>query len=127
MLAVLAVLVAAAMAVPERARRYAEQTLAQTTGGTARVAALDFDPLRLALRIDGLHLTDPDGALLLAADTITADLAVDSLWTRSVHLDALTVRGARGQLGLLEGGGISPQLPPGGGDGGPRRGCASTG
>lgn len=119
MLAVLAVLVAAAMAMPERARRYAEQTLAQTTGGTAHVAALDFDPLRLALRIDGLHLTDPDGALLLAADAITADLAVDSLWTRSVHLDALTVRGARGQLGLLEGGGISPQLPPGGGDGSP--------
>lgn len=119
MLALLAALVAAAMAVPERARLYAEQTLAETTGGTAHVAALDFDPLRLALRIDGLHLTDPDGALLLAVDSAMADLAVDSLWTRSVHLDALTVRGARGQLGLLEGGGISPQLPAGGGDGGP--------
>ncbi|HEX2795875.1 MAG TPA: DUF748 domain-containing protein [Immundisolibacter sp.] len=107
------------MTVPERARRYAEQTLAETTGGTARVAALDFDPLRLALRIDGLHLTDPEGALLLAVDSAMADLAVDSLWTRSVHLDALTIRGARGQLGLLEGGGISPQLPAGGGDGGP--------
>ncbi|MEA3219039.1 MAG: hypothetical protein OZX49_00117 [Immundisolibacter sp.] len=119
MLALLAALVAAAMAVPERARLYAEQTLAETTGGTAHVAALDFDPLRLALRIDGLHLSDPDGALLLAVDSAMADLAVDSLWTRSVHLDALTVRGARGQLGLLEGGGISPQLPAGGGDGGP--------
>lgn len=119
MLALLAALVAAAMAVPERARRYAEQTLAETTAGTAHVAALDFDPLRLALRIDGLHLSDPEGALLLAVDSAMADLAVDSLWTRSVHLDALTVRGARGQLGLLEGGGISPQLPAGGGDGGP--------
>lgn len=117
-LLMLGALLAGALALPGWARRHAEQALAEATGGTARIAALGLDPLRLALRVDGLYLSDPAGALLLAADAIMADLAVDSLWTRSVHLDALTVRGARAQLGLLEGGGITPRLPPGG-DGGP--------
>lgn len=118
-LLVLAGLVAGALTVPERIRRYAEQALAEATGGTARVTRLDFEPLRLALRVDGVHLTDPKGALLLAVDSATVDLAIDSLWTRSVHLDAVSVSGVRGQLGLLEGGGISPQLPPASAGSGP--------
>ncbi len=110
---VLALLVAGALAVPEQARRYLEETLAKTTGGTAQVAALQLAPWRLAVRVDGLYLTDRGGALLLAADTIGADLAIDSLWTRSVHLESVVVRGARGRLELLENGLIRPQLPPG--------------
>ena len=112
-------LVGAATTVPERARRYAEQALAEATGGTVRIAKLSLAPSRLALRVDGVHLTDPNGALLLAVDSATADLAIDSLWTRSVHLDAVSISGARGQLGLLEGGTISPSLPPAGPKGAP--------
>jgi len=111
--AVLALLVAGALAVPEQARRYLEKTLADATGGTAQVAALRLVPWRLAARVDGLYLTDPSGALLLAADAIGADVAIDSLWTRSVHLESIVVRGARGRLVLLENGVIRPQLPPG--------------
>ncbi len=112
-LAVVGALLAGALALPGWAQRYAEQTLAEATGGTARIAALGLDPLRLALRVDGLYLTDPQGALLVAADRISANLAIDSAWTRSLHLDALSIQGLRGQLGLLEGGGMVPQLPMG--------------
>ncbi|MGE0809566.1 MAG: DUF748 domain-containing protein [Immundisolibacter sp.] len=111
--AVLAALVAGALAVPEQARRHLEKTLADATGGTAQVAALHLSPWRLAARVDGVYLTDPSGALLLAADAIGADLAIDSLWTRSVHMESVVVRGARGRLALLETGVIRPQLPPG--------------
>jgi len=112
-LAILGALLAGALALPGWAQRYAEQTLAEATGGRARIAALGLDPLRLALRVDGLYLTDPQGALLVAADRISANLAIDSAWTRSLHLDALSIQGLRGQLGLLEGGGMVPQLPMG--------------
>jgi len=118
-LLVLAALAAAATTVPERARRYAEQALARSTGGTAQVARLELEPLRLALRVSGVHLTDTTGALLLGVDSAAADLALDSLWTRSVHLKALSISGVRGQLGLLEGGAISPRLPPAGPKGAP--------
>ena len=114
LLLVLAALAAAAATLPERARRYAEQALARSTGGTAKVARLDLEPLRLGLRVSGVHLTDAKGSLLLAVDSAAADLALDSLWTRCVHLKTVSVSGVRGQLGLLEGGAISPQLPPAG-------------
>ncbi|WP_448510883.1 DUF748 domain-containing protein [Immundisolibacter sp.] len=118
-LLLLAALVAAAATIPERTRRYAEKALAQASGGTARVARLDFEPLRLALRVSGVHLTDAKGSLLLAVDSAAADLALDSLWTRCVHLKGLSISGMRGQLSLLEGGAISPQLPPAGPQGAP--------
>ncbi len=118
-LALLALLVAAVLAAPERIRRYAQQALAEAAGGTAEVTAVGFDPLRLALRLDGVRVNDPSGALVAALDSIEADLAFDSLWTRSVHLDALTVSGLRGQIGLLKDGRLTPQLPPGNADAGP--------
>lgn len=108
---ILALLVAGALAVPEQARRYLEKTLAESTGGTAQVAALHLAPWRLAARVEGLHLSDADGALLLAADALDANLALDSLWTRSVHVEAIAVRGLRGRLDLLADGTMRPQLP----------------
>lgn len=108
---ILALLVAGALAVPEQTRRYVETTLADSTGGQARIAALHLTPWRLAARAEGVHLTDANGALLLAADALDADLALDSLWTRSVHVEAIAARGVRGRLALLADGTIRPQLP----------------
>lgn len=113
-LGLLLVLVAALRAVPEQARRYLEQSLAQATGGQAQVAAIDLDPWRLAARVHGLRLIDANGALLLAAESVRADLAADSLWTRSVHVEAVDLHGVRGQLELLADGTLRPQLPPDG-------------
>ncbi|MDD3652410.1 DUF748 domain-containing protein, partial [Immundisolibacter sp.] len=111
--ALLAAVAAGLLAVPERARRYLEETLATASGGQARVAALHLDPWRLAARVDGLYLTDGTGALLLAAESVGADLAIDSLWTRSLHLESVDLRGVRGRLELLEDGALRPQLPAG--------------
>jgi uncharacterized protein involved in outer membrane biogenesis len=125
-LALLVALVAGALAVPEQARRYGERALAQVTGGQARLAAVAIDPWRLALRVDGLHLTDPAGALLLAADSIDLDLAANSLWTRSLHLESVLVHGARGWLQVLENGVIRHNCRPAARPAPPRRTCAST-
>ncbi len=118
-LVLLALLVAAVLVAPERIRRYVQQALADAAGGSAEVTAVGFDPLRLALRLDGVRVNDPSGALVAALDSVEADLAFDSLWTRSIHLDALTVSGVRGQIGLLKDGRLTPQLPPGNADAGP--------
>ena len=111
--ALLVAVAAGLLAVPEQGRRYLEKTLAAATGGQARVAALHLDPWHLAARVDGLYLTDGSGALLLAAESVGADLAIDSLWTRSVHVEAIDLRGVRGRLELLEDGTLRPQLPAG--------------
>lgn len=114
LLAVLALLLAGLSRLPELARQQLEQALAEATGGRAQVAQVAFDPWRLAVTVHGVRVDDADGALLAALQALTADLAVDSLWTRSVHLDALRLTGARGALGLLADGRLFPRLPVGG-------------
>jgi hypothetical protein len=106
------VLVVAVRATPEQARRQLEKSLAEATGGQAHIAALRLAPWRLAARVEGVQLTDASGALLLAADSLDANVALDSLWTRSVHVEAIVARGLRGRLDLLADGTIRPQLPP---------------
>jgi len=58
-LLVLALLVVAVIAAPERVRRYAEQILAEASGGSAQIAAIHITPWRLAPRLDGMRLTVP--------------------------------------------------------------------
>jgi hypothetical protein len=94
-LAVLALLLAGALQLPELARQRLEQALAGATGGRAQVEQVAFDPFRLAVTVRGVRLDD-------------------ALWTRSVHLDALRLVGARGALGLLAEDRLYPRLPGGG-------------
>jgi uncharacterized protein involved in outer membrane biogenesis len=113
-LAVLALLLAGALQLPELARQRLEQALAGATGGRAQVEQVAFDPFRLAVTVRGVRLDDADGALLVDLQALRVDLAADSLWTRSVHLDALRLVGARGALGLLAEDRLYPRLPGGG-------------
>lgn len=112
-LAVLALLLAGVLQLPELARQRLEQALAEATGGRAQVEQVAFDPLRLAVTVRGVRVNDANGALLVDLQALRVDLAADSLWTRSVHLDALRLDGVRGALGLLADGGVFPQLPAG--------------
>lgn len=80
--------------------RYAQDEL----GSNASVAQVKFDPLRLSLRVIGLRLTQPDGALLAACSQFYARLEWNSLLRFAWHLgevdvDGLDVRLAVGKDG----------------------------
>ncbi|GAB4348737.1 MAG: DUF748 domain-containing protein [Immundisolibacter sp.] len=112
-LAVLALLLAGVLQLPELARQRLEQALAEATGGRAQVAQVAFDPLRLAVTVRGVRVDDANGARLVDLQALRVDLAADALWTRSVHLDALRLEGVRGTVGLLADGSLFPRLPAG--------------
>ncbi len=74
------------------------------------VKQVKFDPLRLALTVDGLLLTRPDGGKLAGFERLHVDLQADSLFRFAWHLrdielsrpDALVEIRADGQLNWAE-------------------------
>ena len=63
-----------------------QQLIAQTHKATGRdlaVAAVAFNPLRLALQIDGLSLKEADGEPFAGWDSLRVDFEASSLWRRA--------------------------------------------
>lgn len=63
-----------------------QQLIAQTRKATGRelaVAAVAFNPLRLALQVDGLSLEEADGEPFAGWDSLRVDFEASSLWRRA--------------------------------------------
>lgn len=66
----------------------------------ASVQDVRFDPFRLRLQLDGLALTEADGAPLLAVRQLVADLSWSSLWRKGWRVDQLRLDGPQVRLAI---------------------------
>lgn len=80
--------------------RYVQDRL----GSRASVAQVEFDPLRLALRVKDLRLTQSDGAPLAGIDALYGRLEWSSLLSFAWHLSDLDMQGLSVRLAVAKNG-----------------------
>ncbi|NQD75281.1 DUF748 domain-containing protein [Pseudomonas sp. CM27] len=73
---------------PGFALRIANQQLAQYATVPAHLERIEFNPFSLELTLWGLQLGEP-GKEQVAFERLYANLSLDSLWTRALHLEAV--------------------------------------
>ncbi len=77
--------------------RIANQQLAKYSSVPAHLERLEFNPFSLELTLWGLHIGEP-GIEQIGFERLYANLQIDSLWTRAVHLEAIELEKPRTEL-----------------------------
>ncbi|APQ11940.1 hypothetical protein BJP27_10660 [Pseudomonas oryzihabitans] len=91
---------------PRLALHYLNQTLAERLTQPAHLQALSFNPFTLELRAQGL-LIGPAEQPTVAADGLYANLQLDSLWRRTLHLTDVRLDQPRVDLRIAKGGAVN--------------------
>ncbi|MGY4492357.1 DUF748 domain-containing protein [Pseudomonas sp. TE3610] len=96
--------------------RVANQQLAKYSSVPAHLERLEFNPFSLELTLWGLHIGEP-GIEQVGFERLYANLQIDSLWTRALHLDAVELDKPRTELQFNKDGTLNLaqlfKLPPG--------------
>ncbi|WP_455922509.1 DUF748 domain-containing protein [Pseudomonas putida] len=77
--------------------RVANQQLAKYSSVPAHLERLEFNPFSLELTLWGLHIGEP-GIEQVGFERLYANVQIDSLWTRALHLDAIELDKPRTEL-----------------------------
>ncbi|MGC1330197.1 DUF748 domain-containing protein [Pseudomonas sp.] len=77
--------------------RVANQQLAKYSSLPAHLERLEFNPFSLELTLWGLHIGEP-GIEQVGFERLYANVQVDSLWTKALHLDAIELDKPRTEL-----------------------------
>ncbi|QDD89816.1 DUF748 domain-containing protein [Pseudomonas oryzihabitans] len=91
---------------PRLALHYLNQTLAERLTQPAHLQALSFNPFTLELRAQGL-LIGPAEQPTVAAEGLYANLQLDSLWRRTLHLTDVRLDQPRVDLRIAKGGAVN--------------------
>jgi len=81
------------LALPPLLKSQAEKFVAEKTGHRLTMAAPDFNPFTLALRLHDLKLATPDGEPLLAFRELLVDVSAESLFRWAYVFDAIRLDG----------------------------------
>jgi hypothetical protein len=79
--------------VPKLARDAINDFVTQQLGKQVAIERLEFNPFRLAARVTGFKLTEPDGKPLVAFDSLFVNVQASSLWHGGVTFDEITLAG----------------------------------
>ncbi|WP_277963008.1 DUF748 domain-containing protein [Pseudomonas sp. RIT-To-2] len=77
--------------------RIANQQLAKYASVPAHLERLEFNPFSLELTVWGLHIGEP-GIEQVGFERLYANLQIDSLWTKALHLEAVELDKPRTEL-----------------------------
>ncbi|WP_312932286.1 DUF748 domain-containing protein [Pseudomonas sp.] len=107
------------LVLPGVALRIANQQLAQYATVPAHLQRIEFNPFTLELTLWGLEVGEP-GKAQVGFERLYANLQLDSLWRRALHLESVTLDAPRtellfnkrGQLNLTRLFALPPSEPP---------------
>ncbi|MDR6678233.1 DUF748 domain-containing protein [Pseudomonas oryzihabitans] len=91
---------------PRLALHYLNQTLAERLTQPAHLQALSFNPFTLELRAQGLLIGSAEQPTV-AAEGLYANLQLDSLWQRTLHLTDVRLDQPRVDLRIAKGGAVN--------------------
>lgn len=85
-------------------RRVLPAWLAERSGHSLQIAQARWEPWRNAIELRGVELARPDGAPLLAVQSLRVDLSLASVWQRAPVIESVELTGPTVHVARLAGG-----------------------